>query len=27
MSYILPIKDDLNALVQLFSALESKISK
>lgn len=27
MSYIMPIKDDLNALVQLFSALESKIGK
>lgn len=27
MSYIMPIKDDLNALLQLFSALESKIGK
>ena len=27
MSYIMPIEDDLNALVQLFVALESKICK
>ena len=27
MPYIMPIKDDLNALLQLFSALEKKISK
>ena len=27
MSYVIPVKDDLDALVQLFGALESKIGK